>query len=58
MIKEAYQIVPANIELFKNLLGKDPNATITAFVSTTLGELYKSDPYKVSDIIKQENYVR
>lgn len=58
VIKEAYQIVPANIELFKNLLGNDPNATITAFVSTTLGELYKSDPYKVSDIIKQENYVR
>lgn len=58
VIKEAYQIVPANIELFKNLLGKDPNATITAFVSTTLGELYKSDPYKVSDIIKQEDYIR
>lgn len=58
VIKEAYQIVPANIELFKKLLGKDPNATITAFVSTTLGELYKSDSYKVSDIIKQENYVR
>ena len=58
VIKEAYQIVPANIKLFKNLLGKDPNATITAFVSTTLGELYKSDPYKVSDIIKQEDYIR
>lgn len=57
VVSEVYRIVPANIPLLKELLTRDPNTTITAFVSTTLGEIYKSEPYKVADIVEQEKYI-
>lgn len=58
VVSENYQLVPGNIQMFKELLARNPETTITAYVSTTLGEVYKSEPYYVSDIVKQEKYVR
>ena len=58
VVSENYQLVPDNIQMFKELLARNPETTITAYVSTTLGEVYKSEPYYVSDIVKQEKYVR
>lgn len=57
VISENYQLVQGNIHMFKELLAKNPETTLTAYVSTTLGEVYKSEPYLVSDIVKQEKYV-
>lgn len=58
VLAENYQLVVGNIQMFQEMISNDPDATLTAFVSTTLGEVYKSEPYKISDIIKQGKYVR
>lgn len=57
-ISENYQLVQSNIQMFQELLAKDPDVTLTAYVGTTLGEVYKSEPYIVRDIVKQGRYVR
>ena len=58
VISENYQLVQSNIQMFQELLAKDPDVTLTAYVGTTLGEVYKSEPYVVRDIVKQGRYVR
>lgn len=58
VVSENYQLVPGNIQMFYELLSKDPDTTLTAYVTTTLGEVYKSEPYPVKDIVKQGKYVR
>lgn len=58
VITESYKLVPNNIVLFENLLTKDTNATLTAYVSTTLGEVYKSNPYQIKDIVEKKQYIR
>jgi len=58
VLSENYQIVQGNIEMFQVLLSKDSEATLTAYVTTTLGELYKSEPYYIKEIVKQRQYVR
>jgi hypothetical protein len=58
VFSENYQLVQGNIEMFQGLLSKDSEATLTAYVTTTLGELYKSEPYYIKDIVKQRQYVR
>lgn len=58
VVSENYRLVPGNIQMFQELLSKDLDAKLTAYVSTTLGEVYKSEPYPIKDIVKQERYVR
>lgn len=58
VISENYQLVQSNIQMFQELLAKDPDVTLTAYVGTTLGEVYKSEPYIVRGIVKQGRYVR
>ena len=58
VVSENYLLVPGNIKMFEELLDKSPDVTLTAYVSTTLGEVYKSEPYPVCDIVKQRKYVR
>lgn len=58
LLSENYQLVQGNIEMFQGLLSKDSEATLTAYVTTTLGDLYKSGPYHIKDIVKHGQYVR
>lgn len=58
VISEGYLLIPSNIQLFEELLIKDNDATLTAYVSTTLGEVYKSNPYPIRDIIEKKQYIR
>ena len=58
VISEEYLLVPSNIQLFEELLKQDGDATLTAYVSTTLGEVYKSNPYPIRDIIEKKQYIR
>lgn len=58
VLSESYQLVQGNIEMFQRLLSKDSEAKLTSYVTTTLGELYKSEPYQIKDIVKQRQYVR
>lgn len=48
----------ADLRLFKSLVEKDENVTITAVVNTTLGEVFFSNPYKLKDLIKDEQYMK
>lgn len=58
VISEGYLLVPGNIQLFEELLAKNTDVTLTAYVSTTLGEVYKSDPYPIRDIIAKKQYIK
>jgi hypothetical protein len=39
-------------------MANNKEAKLTAYVTTTFGEVYKSEPYLVKDIVKQGEYVR
>jgi len=58
VVSEGYLLVLNNIQMFEELLARNIDATITAYVSTTLGEVYKSEPYPIRDIVKMKGYVR
>ncbi|MBQ8484863.1 MAG: hypothetical protein IJ534_01810 [Bacteroidaceae bacterium] len=58
VISEGYLLVPENIQLFEELLAKDVGATLTAYVSTTLGEVYMSNSYPIRDIVGKKRYIR
>lgn len=58
VVTEGYLLLLNNIQMFEELLDKDLNATLTAYVSTTLGEVYRSEPYPIREIVKMKNYVR
>ena len=57
VVSESYQLIPANIKMFQSILNKDLVATLTAYVTTTVGEVYKSDPLFLTDIVKEEQHV-
>lgn len=48
----------ADLRLFKTLVEKDENVTITAVVNTTLGEVFFSNPYYLKDLLKDEQYMK
>lgn len=48
----------ADLKLFKRLVEKDENVTITAVVNTTLGEVFFSNPYYLKDLLKDEQYMK
>lgn len=58
VITQTYSINAANIDMFKSLLEEQLDVVLTVYVSTTLGELYESNKYPISDIVKHERYVR
>ena len=58
VISQSYIINPANVNMFKGLLERRLDVVLTAYVSTTLGEVYESNKYPISDIVKHEQYIR
>jgi len=52
VITEDYKIRAQSIEIYKKLVAKDEHATIQVIVSTTIGEIYKSNEYKVSQLLE------
>lgn len=58
VISQTYMINSANISMFKALLERRLDVVLTVYVSTTLGEMYESNKYPVSEIVKQERHVR
>lgn len=54
-----YKLTPNDIEVFRELLSQDKNATITAVVRTTeKEEKYESKPYYVAELVKDAKYVK
>lgn len=58
VISQSYILNSANVNMFKGLLEKRLDVMLTAYVSTTLGEVYESNKYVVSDIVKHERNIR
>ena len=54
----SYKLVPGNMEMFQSIIDRDPNATITVMVSTSLGEKSESEPFLLSELVKNKKYVR
>ena len=54
----SYKLIPENIDIFASLLEKDPNATLEAIVTTTLGEKSISEPYNIAEILENAEYVK
>ena len=54
---QVYRLVPGNIEMFSSLLNRDANATLTAVIRTTVGDLIAAEPYKLADLVKLFKYI-
>lgn len=54
----SYKLVQGNMEMFLRMLEIEPNATIKAIVTTSLGESSESEEYSLSEIVKNRKYVR
>lgn len=54
----SYRLVPGNVEMFSNLLAKDSSITVQAIVTTTLGDVAKSEPYPIANLVKDFKYIR
>lgn len=54
----SYKLVPGNVEMFSNLLAKDSSVTVQAIVTTTLGDVAKSEPYPIASLVKDFKYIR
>jgi len=58
VVSESYLIRPQSKEIYDALIAKDENATIQAIVTTTIGEIYKSNEYMVSQLLENFKYAR
>ena len=58
VVSENYQIRPQSKDIYDKLKAQDENATIQVIVSTTIGEIYKSNEYKVSQLLENFKYAR
>ncbi len=52
VISEVYLIKPESKQMYEEMLRIDENATIQVIASTTIGEVYQSNEYKVSQLLK------
>lgn len=58
VVTETYQIRAQSREIYDKVLAKDKEATIQVIISTTIGEIYKSNEYEISKIVEQFKYAR
>ena len=58
VVTEKYQIRPQTKKIYDNLIIQDKDASIQVIVSTTIGEVYKSNEYKVSKLLENYKYAQ
>lgn len=58
VVTENYPIKLKAKEIYDKVIEKDPNATIQVIVTTTIGEIYKSNEYKISELIENYKYAQ
>lgn len=56
VVSEFYYISPQSREIYDKVIKQDKNATIQVIVSTTIGEIYKSNEYKINKLIENFKY--
>ena len=58
VVSQTYRIRPQNQQIYEKILGIDPEATIEAIVTTTIGEIYKSNKYSVAKLMESMGYAK
>ncbi len=58
VVTETYHIRPQSGEIYEKVFVKDSEAVIQVIVFTTIGEIYKSNEYKVSKLLESFKYAR
>lgn len=56
--KVSYKLMAVNMGMFSRLLKKDINATIRAYVYTTLNEVVESNSISLTKVVENSKYVR
>jgi hypothetical protein len=51
VFKQNYKIVPRSKEIYEKMFSIDQKSTIQVIVNTTIGEIYKSNEYKVANLL-------
>jgi len=54
VVKEDYPIRPNSKDIFDGVIAKDLNSAAKVIVSTTIGEVYNSDEFRIDNLL--ENY--
>ena len=57
-VSVTYKLAPETMDLLEKVLKDDPEATIKAIVTTSLGEVSMSEPYQISELVKNRTYVK
>lgn len=58
VVSEGYQITAQSRDIYDKVIAKDPDATIQVIVGTTIGEIYRSNEYKISELLKNFEYAK
>lgn len=58
VVSESYLIRANSKKVFEKAIEINPDATIQAIVSTTIGEIYKSNEYEISQLLENFKYAR
>lgn len=58
VISELYPIKPHSKEIYAKVLTQDEDATIEVIVTTTIGEIYKSNEYRVAQLMESFQYAQ
>lgn len=58
VFKQSYTIMPQSKEIYDKLITKDPNSIIQVIVNTTIGEIFRSNEYRVSKLLENFKYAR
>lgn len=58
VVSEGYLIRATSREIYDKVIAIDKDATIQVITSTTIGEIYKSNEYKISQLLDNFKYAR
>lgn len=58
VVTEDYLLRPRSREIFDKVIAIDPEATIKVIVSTTVGEVYHSNEYRIDKLLENYKYSR
>ncbi len=58
VVTEDYLLRPRSKEIFDKVIGINPEATIKIIVSTTVGEVYHSNEYRIDKLLENYKYSR
>lgn len=58
VVNEAYMIKQGTREMFEKVIAQDKDAYLQVVVSTTIGEIYTSNEYKIVTLLDNFNYAK